>query len=163
MVTSIYFLSISVHFQLCGISMVLQSDTMAMCSNPGEQVAVETLLSMRNSMCIGSGDESSVMSEDESRCTPSPTSSFQSSDEDSMSNSAEPSIFNRNSKLARVSFQSPMTHVLQQTKTCLCIKLLEIDFYLIFNANFVALTGRPNQFLLQTHEEKPGSAIRVCA
>lgn len=112
MVSRMYFLSISVHFQLCGISMVLQSDTMAMCSNPGEQVAVETLLSMRNSMCIGSGDESSVMSEDESRCTPSPTSSFQSSDEDSMSNSAEPSIFNRNSKLARVSFQSPMTHVL---------------------------------------------------
>lgn len=108
----IYFLSISVQFQQCDISMVLQSDTMAMCSNPGEQVAVETLLSMRNSMCIGSGDESSVMSEDESRCTPSPTSSFQSSDEDSMSISAEPSIFNRNSKLARVSFQSPMTYVL---------------------------------------------------
>lgn len=98
-----FFLSISVQFQQCDINMVLQSDTMAMCSNPGEQVAVETLLSMRNSVCIGSGDESSVMSEDESRCTPSPTSSFQSSDEDSMSNSAEPSIFNRNSKLARVS------------------------------------------------------------
>lgn len=94
--------------------MVLQSDAMAMCSNPGEQVAVETLLSMRNSICIGSGDESSVMSEDESRCTPSPTSSFQSSDEDSMSNLTEPSIFNRNSKLARVSLLSPVTQVVDQ-------------------------------------------------
>lgn len=94
---------LSKHFT-AAIIMVLQNESVALCNSPGEQAAVETLLSMGNSVCISSGDESSMMSEDESRFTPSPTSSIQSSDEDSLSSTAEPPIFRKNSKLAKVSF-----------------------------------------------------------
>lgn len=77
----------------------VQTGTMNVCSSPGERDAVETLLSMGNSICVGSSDESSSFSEDDTRFTPSPTTSLQS-DEDS--NSSDPPIFRRNSKLARL-------------------------------------------------------------
>lgn len=55
-------------------------------------------------MCIGSGDESFVMLEDEFRCIFFFISFFQFSDEDSMLNLVEFFIFNRNFKFVRVSF-----------------------------------------------------------
>lgn len=95
-------------------------------------------------MCIGSGDESFVMLEDEFCCIFLFISFFQFSDEDLMLILVEFFIFNRNFKFVRVSFYSLMIYVLQQIKICLCIKLLGIDFYLIFNVNFVVFIGRLN-------------------
>jgi hypothetical protein len=92
--------------------MVLLTESIpAVCSNPGERDAVETLLSMRHSICPSSGDESSRLSEDDSRYSPSeeeslyspsPPSSVHSSDEDSVSDATESNLYRKNSKLARV-------------------------------------------------------------
>ncbi|XP_061181741.1 Krueppel-like factor 10 [Saccostrea echinata] len=84
--------------------MVVQTGAIDVCSSPGERDAVETLLSMGNSVCVSSSDENSTLSEEDARFTPSPTTSIPSDDD---SNSSDPPIYRRNSKLARLLLEDP--------------------------------------------------------